>query len=373
MLLLTGLLLAGCSALQPGYDEGVESQIATNAVEYNKALEKAANSTILLNILRSRDRRPRYFSAISQITDGVSVEVENEVELTIPFGGGAAAAFPLVPTVTVTNERSPTMNIAPQQGEEFTRAIMTPLEPQLLEFLWEQEWPRDLLLHMAATSIRDETTGEIYRNRPRPLPGRGCADPASARTDWCRFQVLVDRIAAAPSEQAKMDWVERDKCIETDLRTGKLTENEIKGFNADGLGLVERQGRYLACPLDAGETTLTFAGRDYAVKTRSPSTMIFYLGQLARLLDEAGRAPLNVRHPPACPGSAPVPLLVIARNPDTLDGYLANVDYNGETYAAGDRGCASRTNTAFSLIAQLISLKQKEDDLPGTQTVRVVN
>ena len=68
-----------------------DQRIADHAVKYNKTVEEANNSLLLLNILRARDRRPMHFTAISQVRGSLSQSSSGSIGLTIPFG---TAIFP---------------------------------------------------------------------------------------------------------------------------------------------------------------------------------------------------------------------------------------------------------------------------------------
>ena len=69
----------------------IDKTIPLRAVEYNRSVEKAANSLLLLNILRARDGRPMYFTRIEQISGQQSLFSTREI--TLPWGGSIGSDF----------------------------------------------------------------------------------------------------------------------------------------------------------------------------------------------------------------------------------------------------------------------------------------
>ena len=65
LILVFGVLLAVVSFLLGTFV--MDRTIRLRAVGYNRAVEEAANSLLLLNILRARYERPMYFTPIEQI------------------------------------------------------------------------------------------------------------------------------------------------------------------------------------------------------------------------------------------------------------------------------------------------------------------
>ncbi len=98
-------VLAACS---------FDGRIADHAVKYNKTVEEANNSLLLLNILRARDRRPMHFTAISQLRGSLSQSSTGSLGLQIPLGGDASNTFPLTPSLSFSQSTSP--GFEPQFG-----------------------------------------------------------------------------------------------------------------------------------------------------------------------------------------------------------------------------------------------------------------
>lgn len=141
--LLSAALL--CAALAAcSFDE----RIADHAVKYNKTVEEANNSLLLLNILRARDRRPMHFTAISQVRGSLTQSSSGSIGLTIPFGGDASNTFPLTPSLSLSQSTSPSFDVAVLDKQEFIRGILSPIEISIFKFYLDQRWPPEILLHL---------------------------------------------------------------------------------------------------------------------------------------------------------------------------------------------------------------------------------
>ena len=72
----------------PSQRERLTRQIADDAVGFNEAYGQAVSAQILLNILRSRDRLPRYYLAMTGISDSPSWSTTQSAAIGgIPLGG----------------------------------------------------------------------------------------------------------------------------------------------------------------------------------------------------------------------------------------------------------------------------------------------
>ena len=82
-------------------------KIAADAIGYNRVVEKAANSQVLYNILRARDRKPMHFTSLSQLRGSYTVSSTGALSLQVPFGGDAINNFPLTPSLSVQGMELP--------------------------------------------------------------------------------------------------------------------------------------------------------------------------------------------------------------------------------------------------------------------------
>ena len=88
--IFAALLLGACAAGSgPRIEERSPGrEIADNAVAFNEAYGQAVAGQILLNIMRSRDRMPRYYLSMTGIADNPSRRYEENAGIGgIPLGG----------------------------------------------------------------------------------------------------------------------------------------------------------------------------------------------------------------------------------------------------------------------------------------------
>jgi hypothetical protein len=109
---------------------------------------------------------------------------------------GAAPAFTgdagraLVPIFGGSVAENPTISIAPIEGEEFTKRLLTPFQETKFLLLLRQRYDIDLLLRLIAQELRIEEHGQevAYRNTP------------GDRTGYEKFRRVVTHLSAIQDE-----------------------------------------------------------------------------------------------------------------------------------------------------------------------------
>lgn len=179
------LLAAGCS---------LGSGIASHSVEYNSTVERAADSVLLLNVLRARDRVPLHFSALGAIHGSFGLSAGFGYDLT---GASVNGTLP-----AILGSTSPSFDIGPLDRQEFVRGLMRPIDPGLFRLLSDSGLPDGILLHLLVSRVED-SSGQVVRNDPRrrvdldPGARRACAAQGAAAPPPCdSFEAMVDSIAA---------------------------------------------------------------------------------------------------------------------------------------------------------------------------------
>ena len=141
--ILISAALAACS---------LNERIADHAVDYNKTVEEANNSLLLLNILRAKDRQPMHFTALTSVLGRLTFKTTESLSLRIPFGNpfvtDAASTIQLTPSLDVSQTSSPSFTVNTLDKQEFMRGILTPIDISVFEFYWHQRWPPEVLLHL---------------------------------------------------------------------------------------------------------------------------------------------------------------------------------------------------------------------------------
>jgi len=185
--------LAGCAT--PFAGAPMQQRITADVASFNEAYADAANNLILWNVLRARDRLPRTYVAIKDITtqQGRSLEQNWGLE-SLDLGGDFAndpwGALSLGGTASSSSE--PNYGISPIVADDINRAVISPTPPQVFSLYWESWGPHDVLLSvlvhkamplsMSATDILAlDCLGDAAnrRNRARATPLQEFVAPAA--------------------------------------------------------------------------------------------------------------------------------------------------------------------------------------------------
>lgn len=127
--------------------------VASNAVDFNLAIESSQNQMLLLNVLRASNRRPMYLTGIAKVTGSNSAEFT--IGLEIPFHDGDDAGKG-TPSGTFGN--NPTYDVPVFDTKEFMTGFLSPIKPELLAYYWDQGWPQELLVHLLVHRVRVRVT-----------------------------------------------------------------------------------------------------------------------------------------------------------------------------------------------------------------------
>lgn len=375
---LAACLLAASCATAPDLSsrrERLARQIADDAVAFNEAYGQAVSAQILLNILRSRDRLPRYYLAMTGISDSPSWSFSQSAGIgSIPLGdGGAPWGFGNVDVSRETQTR-PSYAVQPFSAETLTRTAFEPTAPHIFAHYWNSGWPRDLLMLVMVEAI-EKTDAEgrvhVYTNEANTIFD-DCA--ASVDTVGCGFVREV-----------------REFMISTAERPHET------GFDAHGrplCGVIEAYGP--TTPVRAigpgpgvdCDPVFPIGSTLVRLRLRSLDDMVYYVGELMRagaMRAEAGdaiEAQVNVRAAGLRGGGRGVPLFRILPSGAAGNGiYAAEVEYGGARYFAGPaigRSCGEdtgggvcrdsaaegdRSSSVLSLIAEILALNQSPDSI----------
>ncbi|MEK6787163.1 MAG: hypothetical protein AABY61_16940 [Nitrospirota bacterium] len=154
------LVLSGC--LSP-------VTLTRAVIAYDEAITESQSKQLLVNIARAQHHQPIHFTGVSNVaatfdfrfTAGATPALTGDASRTIlPVIGGSVA-------------ENPTISIAPIEGEEFTKRLLTPFHEAKLTLLLRQGIDIDLLLRLMAKELRvNQSEGAIaYRNSPSDKAG----------------------------------------------------------------------------------------------------------------------------------------------------------------------------------------------------------
>jgi hypothetical protein len=150
---------------------GCLSPITLNraVTSYDEAITDAISKQLLINIARAHQHQPIHFTGVSNIAATFDFRVS--AGATPAFTGEAGRA--LMPIFGGSVAENPTISIAPIEGEEFTKRLLTPFQETKFLLLLRQRYDIDLLLRLMAQELRVRENGQevSYRNTPADRKG----------------------------------------------------------------------------------------------------------------------------------------------------------------------------------------------------------
>ncbi len=372
------LLLSACANTGdlPTRRERLTRQIADDAAGFNEAYGQAVSGQILLNILRSRDRMPRYYLAMTGIADSPSWRMMESGSIGgIPLGDNASPWGVAGLGVERETERRPAYAVQPLDAETLTRTAFRPTATGVFAHYWESGWPRDLLLLVMVESIEKTDANNrrtIFNNEANTIFDDCRAD---VDTNGCAFvreaRDFMISVAEHPPESG------------IDMEHGRPLCGLIDAYGPTTpvKPVAPREGLDCDPVFAIGSTTVR-------LRLRSLDDMVYYVGELMRagaMRAEPGQAieaQVTVRAAGLRGGGRGVPLFRILPESASQGGnYAAEVFYAGERYRAGPaigRSCGAESNagvcrdsaeegdrssSVLSLIAEILALNQSPDSI----------
>jgi hypothetical protein len=115
------------------------------AADYRETVATAGDSQLLLNILRAKDNLPMHFYDLSNIHG--SIQLTAGATATLPFANFAGSATPSSASPSLAAQSSPTFDLGTTDTQEFTRGLLSQLDPRVVKTLFDQGVdPRIMLL-----------------------------------------------------------------------------------------------------------------------------------------------------------------------------------------------------------------------------------
>jgi len=188
---ILALALCGCSG---------SHVIDQYAADYRETVAAAGDAQLLLNILRAKDNLPVHFYDLSNIHG--SIQLTAAANATLPFANLAGSATPssVMPSIGAAN--SPTFDLGTTDTQEFTRGILTQLDPRVVKTLFDQGVDPRIMMLLFFSKYTD-------RNRRVLLNTMACdpANPGHHPELGCYNQVydylgVIDRLLAFADAEA---------------------------------------------------------------------------------------------------------------------------------------------------------------------------
>jgi len=157
---LCSLAMTGC--LSP-------STLNRAVTSYDEAVTDAISKQLLINIACAHLHQPIHFTGVSNIAATFDFRVS--AGATPALTGDASRT--LMPIFGGSVAENPTFSIAPIEGEEFTKRILTPFQESKFLLLLQQRCDIDLLLRLMAQELRIVENGQIVACRNMPADRKG--------------------------------------------------------------------------------------------------------------------------------------------------------------------------------------------------------
>ena len=362
-------------------------------IAYDDAITESQSKQLLINIARAQHHQPIHFTGVSNVaatfdfrfTAGTTPALTGDASRTIlPVIGGSVA-------------ENPTISIAPIEGEDFTKRLLTPFHESKLMLLLRQGVDIDLLLRLMAKELRLKQNGGVvaYRNNPSDQAGYEVfrrvvlhlsaiqdhnslyVEPLTIERSWTipADSVTAEGFKALEQEyQVSYDRQDKTYTLRKQLEGGTLITNydpdllsrdeRLRLQHEDEQGLVNdvtfdiRPGHY---------------GGDWPLRgdfrLRSFNAMLNFLGlsiaeEPEYHVDKDSRTPEVAENPVKT-----MDLIVSTSAPTGLDLAMKS---HGQYYAVNTTGPQARWNReAFKLLSQLFQMTVTEVPRSGVPSITI--
>ncbi|CUS36898.1 conserved hypothetical protein [Candidatus Nitrospira nitrosa] len=378
------LLLSGC--LSP-------VTLTRAVIAYDDAITESQSKQLLVNIARAQHHQPIHFTGVSNVaatfdfrfTAGATPALTGDASRTIlPVIGGSVA-------------ENPTISIAPIEGEEFTKRLLTPFHESKLTLLLRQGVDVDLLLRLMAQELRlkQQAKTVAYWNYPTNTAGYEMfrrvvlhlsaiqdhnslyVEPLSIKRHWT---IPAESVTAegfkALEQEYQVTYNHQDKTIT--LRKQAEGGMLITNYDLDTLSQEERI-RLVEEYEQRRSNDVTFDirpgyfGGDWPLtgnfRLRSFNAMLNFLGasiaeEPEYHVDKDSRTPDVVENPVKT-----LDLVVSESSPSGLDLAMKS---HGRYYAVNTTGPQARWNReAFKLLSQLFQMTVTEVSRAGVPSITI--
>lgn len=345
---------------------------------YDAATTEALSQQLLLNIARARNHEPIHFTGVSSVAASYNFTVS--AGATPPLGG-LEGGFVLAPIFGGSLAESPTISIAPIEGEEFTKRLLSPLQETVLTLLLRQGVDVDILLRLVAGEFRTDEGGKEIACVNKPSDPGGYAvfrrvvlqlSSIQDRNGLYAEPIVFDRswtLPAASVTAADFQALEQQFSVTHDARArayrirkrviGRIVITNYDPAslsNAERIRLQEEAERNsleeITVDIRAGQAggEVPLHGR---FRLRSFHSVLSFLG---RAIEEEREydVPPDRRTPPV--SENPVSAMEVLESESSPPGAERVVKYKGRYYAVGPETGYQWNKEAFRLLSQIFQM-----------------
>ena len=360
---------------------------------YDQAIADAISKQLLINIARAHQHQPIHFTGVSNIAATFDFRVS--AGATPALTGESSRA--LMPIFGGSVAENPTISIAPIEGEDFTKRLLTPYQESKFLLLLRQRYDIDLLLRLMAQELRITEKGQevAYRNRPAERSeyemfrrvvthlsaiqdqNRLHAEPLVYNRTWT---IPANSVTAEGFQALQKEYVvtysQQDNTYT--LRKQILGRTLITNYDPDTLSTEER-ARLIEETEEGHPNDVSFdirpghVGGDYPLKgdfrLRSFNTILNFLGR------SLGEDPeYHVDQDPRTPAvhENPVHTMELLLSDGAPSGADLSIQFHGKYYAVNTTGPLARWNReAFQLLYLLFQMTVSEVPRVGVPSITI--
>jgi hypothetical protein len=374
------MALAGCTG---------PAAMTGTAADFNETIARAADSQLLLNIIRAANRNPTHYGAITLVRDSRNIGGTATATPQAAFGPDALASSAIGPALTATGSLSPSFDYTPLDNRTAAEGLFRPIDEQILTDYWQHGWPHMVLLFTFVDSITLNDAAS-----------RMCGIGRGSHTLWNNayhfvqaravFDCIADRIDAEPSPKKKP--ILSNAPIAPALVLRSLAELDKNGFTVKEQ--TNGHSRAYSVSKDGGKWGLTLhvGGMHTPIATttqsrnsasgknepsvsftlRSVDSMIYYLGELVRL-EQRYNHPLTYIYRDKKLGPTTDTVFQVEVNAAADTASYVTADFLGARYSVSrELSETDHSLSVLALVSQLFSLYREEKELPKTSAVEVV-
>ena len=360
---------------------------------YDEAITDAISKQLLINIARAHHHQPIHFTGVSNIAATFDFRVN--AGATPAFTGEASRA--LMPIFGGSVAENPTISIAPIEGEEFTKRILTPFQETKFLLLLRQRYDIDLLLRLMAQELRIKENGQevAYRNTPADRKGYEMfrrvvthlsaiqdqnqlhAEPVVYHRTWT---IPANSVTAEGFQALLKEYLVTYNQKDNSYTLGKQITGQILITNYDPNTLSPDERARLVDEIEEGKLNdVSFdirpghVGGEYPLKgdfrLRSFNTILNFLG---RSLEEDPE--YHVEKDPRTPAvhENPVYTMELLLTDGAPSGADLSIQSRGKYYAVNTTGPLARWNReAFQMLYLLFQMTVSEVPRVGVPSITI--
>lgn len=362
-------------------------------IAYDDAITESQSKQLLLNIARAQHHQPIHFTGVANVA--ATFDFRFTAGATPALTGDASRS--ILPVIGGSVAENPTISIAPIEGEEFTRRLLTPFHEAKLTLLLRQGIDIDLLLRLMAKELQmSHTDGAVaYRNNPSDKVGYEMfrrvvlhlsaiqdhnslyVEPLSIERSW---RIPADSITAEGFKALEQDYQVTYNAPDRTFTLRKQVEGGTLITNYDPDSLSREERARLQYEDEQGlPHDVTFDirpghyGGDWPLKgdfrLRSFNAMLNFLG-----LSIAEEPEYHVDKDSRTPEVAenPVKTMDLIVSPSAPSGLDLAMKSHGQYYAVNTTGSQARWNReAFKLLSQLFQMTVTEVPRAGVPSITI--